>query len=936
MAVQQVIRRRNGGLGRVPVSPSGTIGDLPVRGRGAELGLLRDRLAALAGGEGGAVLVEGPPGSGRTRLLAEVRTRALAAGLSCRHGAGAFSGLPVPLGPLLEALCTGPAPLISATAPQAADPAELRSWTLREVRSGLARSAARQPLVICLDDVQWCDPATQEALAMLMDGLADAPILWVAAVGPAPVDASGALDLIRESAGHRIVLGSLPDRAVIALAADVLGAEPGEAVMRAVRSAQGTPRLVVELLRGLREEGLVTVRDGIASADGATIPRRVHAMVRGRLDQLPPDAREGLRVASVLDRPFTTGELGDLIGVPADEAAELADEAVRAGFLRLTGTVLGFRHDLVRQAVSETLSAALRRYLRREAVDVRLARGGTAVDVAAALAEAAAPGDRRAVALLREAAADLAASAPSRAAALSRRALELAEPIGPDTAEIVRETVELLGADGRYTEARALADTALDGCLAPEAEARLRLAVALLVSPSSSAEAVRQCRIGLSLPELPEALRARLSAAEALYLSQSGDLRPTGTTDATGVDEALAADAWDALSRLEPRLALDLQDRASAAGSNTPAPQWTPEVCGRAFALTASGQTGAALREADAGVRAARRTGRAAAAVLWSMSRARILFDAGRLGDARTEAGAALAAADGPVAGDFADTAARYALGRASVTLGDREGVRRCAADGARMMDAEAPAVRRTGAWLAALAADALGDTARVAELLEPAWGGADAPHRSPGAPPDPADLVVLARLALGAGRPGLAAAAAERAADLDPAFPLLCGVAAQARGLVDDDPDLLLHAVKLFEDAERPLVRASAAEDAGRVLGAAGDPAARDLLNTALDLYEESGAARDAARVRRRLRQLGVRRAPRTRDGARDGQWGLTAAEVTVARLVAQGATNRQVAEQLFLSRHTVNTHLRNVYTKWGINSRVDLARLVLAREAA
>lgn len=926
MAVEQMIRGRSGDLGRTP----GTVGDLPLRGRDPELGLLLERLSALVGGEGGTVVVEGPPGSGRTRLLAETRARALAAGISCRHGAGAFSGLPVPLGPLLEALSTGPAPLLGAAAPVAADPADLRSWTLREVRSRLARSAARRPLVVCLDDVQWCDPATLEALAMLMDRLADAPVLWVAAIGPAPADTSGALDLIRESAGHRVVLGPLPDRAVVALAADVLRAEPGETVMRAVQGAQGTPRLVVELLRGLREEGLVTVRDGVASAAGATIPRRVRAMVRGRLDQLPPDAREGLRVASVLDRPFTAGELGDLTGVPADEAAVMADEAVRAGFLRSAGALLAFRHDLVRQAVSETLSAALRRYLRREAVDVRLARGGSAVDVAAALAEAAVPGDRRAVELLREAAAELAASAPSRAAALSRRALELAAPTGPDTADIAGETVELLGADGQYAEARALADAALDDCLTPDGEARLRLAVARLVSPSSAVEAVRQCRVGLSLPELPETLRARLSAAEALYLSQSGDAgQPTA---AAGVDDAtaLAADAWAALSRLDPCLALDLLARAAARSGQ---PQWTPEVCGRAFALTASGQTRAALREADAGVRAARRTGHAAVAALWSMSRARILFDAGRLAAARTEAGAALAGAGALAEGDFADTTARYALGRASVTLGDREGIRRCAADGARMMDAEAPAVRRTGAWLAALAADALGDTARVAELLEPAWDGAD---RSPGAPPDPADLVVLARLALGAGRPSLAAAAAERAAGLDPAFPLLRGVAAQARGVVEDDPDQLLHAVKLLKDAERPLVHASAAEDAGRVLGAAGDPAAQDLLHTALDLYEEAGAARDAARVRRRLRQLGVRRAPRTRDGSREGRWGLTAAEVTVARLVAQGATNRQVAEQLFLSRHTVNTHLRNVYTKWGINSRVDLARLVLAREAA
>jgi DNA-binding CsgD family transcriptional regulator len=249
-------------------------------------------------------------------------------------------------------------------------------------------------------------------------------------------------------------------------------------------------------------------------------------------------------------------------------------------------------------------------------------------------------------------------------------------------------------------------------------------------------------------------------------------------------------------------------------------------------------------------------------------------------------------------------------------------------------MDAEALSVRRTGAWLAALAADAVGDTARVAELIERARKGAHVSGVLPGAPPDPADLVVLARLALRAGLTGLAAAAAERATGLGPGFPFLRGVAAHARGIVDDDPDLLLHAVKLFEDAERPLVHASAAEDAGRALGAYGDPAALDLLDTALGLYEGANAARDAARVRRRLRRLGVRRARRPQPA--EGRWGLTAAEVKVARLVAQGATNPQVAEQLALSSHTVNTHLRHIFTKWDINSRVELARLLLAYEAA
>lgn len=895
-------------------------GDLPLRGREPELELLRERLAALAAGEGGAVVVDGPPGSGRTRLLAETRALAAAAGVPCRHGAGSPGGLPIPFGPLLEALWTGPSPLPDASALH------------REVHDRLARSAERGPLVVCLDDLHGCEPATLDALMTLLDDLADLPILWVLAFGPFPGAAPSPSARIKARAGHRIVLGPMPDDAVAELAADLLLAEPGDTVLRVVRRAPSLPRPVVELVLGMREEGLVTVRDGIARTTGETIPRRFSAMVRRRLDQLPPAVRQGLQAASVLDRTFTAGELGGLTGSTADEVAAMADDAAVAGIWLRTGAFLQFRDDLVRRAIAGTLPAAVRRSLRRRAVDVHLDRGASAVDVAAALAKTAVVGDHRAVALLREAAAGLAGTAPGEAVPLIRRALELAGPAGPHTAAIVGEAVDVLGRTGRHAEARAMAGTALEGYLTPEAEAGLRLRLARLVGRTSAAEAVRQCETALALPGLPEPLRARLAAVRALQLARAGDTaqataaaaRLAGETDDAAEATALAALSTVESARLNLERAFELQARAATRSE-------TPETGARALLLTASGQVEEALREADEGVQAARRRGQSTAVHLLSMSRARILLDAGRLTAARTQAETALASAGDLATGDFADATARYVLGRAAVHLGEREGIHRCAADGERMMDADTPAVRRTGAWLAALAGDAAGDAASAADHAERAWQGDDAP----GTPPDPADLVLLARLALRAARPGLAADAADRAADLDPGFPLLRGVAAHARGIVDDDPDLLLHAVKLLKDAGRPLVHASAAEDAGRALGASGDPDARDLLDTALALYEESGAARDAARVRRRLRLLGARPARRPRNAADEARWGLTAAEVKVARLVAQGATNRQVAEQLFLSRHTVNTHVRHIFTKWGINSRVDLARLVLAQES-
>jgi DNA-binding CsgD family transcriptional regulator len=97
------------------------------------------------------------------------------------------------------------------------------------------------------------------------------------------------------------------------------------------------------------------------------------------------------------------------------------------------------------------------------------------------------------------------------------------------------------------------------------------------------------------------------------------------------------------------------------------------------------------------------------------------------------------------------------------------------------------------------------------------------------------------------------------------------------------------------------------------------------------LTVYARAGAAWDAARVRRRLRAQGVRRRLISPSRPETGWAAMTDSELAVAKLVAQGLTNREVAEQLFLSPHTVGTHLRRVFAKLDINSRVALTRLAV-----
>jgi DNA-binding CsgD family transcriptional regulator len=248
------------------------------------------------------------------------------------------------------------------------------------------------------------------------------------------------------------------------------------------------------------------------------------------------------------------------------------------------------------------------------------------------------------------------------------------------------------------------------------------------------------------------------------------------------------------------------------------------------------------------------------------------------------------------------------------------------------MISDEIGQIRRNGLWLTALVADAAGDvdeamlaTAEAVEVL-------DRPGPSFAGLADVADEVVFVRMALRADRPDLAAralAVAERRAAANPAYPMAAAAALHARALVQADESCLHEAVQALAGSERPLVRASAHEDLARMVAGNRPREAVKLLDEALTAYTAAGAEHDAARVRRRLRDLGVRRrraaAPA---GPRHGLGSLTPAELDVARRVAQGGTNRHVAAQMFVSPHTVNTHLRNAFLKLGVRSRVELAR--------
>jgi predicted ATPase len=257
-----------------------------VRGRDAELASIGVQLDRVRSGRGAVVLVEGEPGMGKTRLLAEANR--VAGRLAFRVGAGAAEpgGGIVELAPLMTALFDGSHALLERSGLR-----ELRSlpderyWLLQDLQAMLERAALEGPLLISLDDLHWADGGTAAALRALPARLADLPVAWILAFrrNQGSAQLIGAIEHLTGSGAARIVLGPLNDAAVAQVAEDVIDAEPDPALLDLVKGARGSPFVLMELLSGLRDEELIRVVAGRAELVEARLPGRVAFTMRERL-----------------------------------------------------------------------------------------------------------------------------------------------------------------------------------------------------------------------------------------------------------------------------------------------------------------------------------------------------------------------------------------------------------------------------------------------------------------------------------------------------------------------------------------------------------------------------------------------------------------------------------------------------------------------------
>ena len=345
-----------------------------------------------------------------------------------------------------------------------------------------------------------------------------------------------------------------------------------------------------------------------------------------------------------------------------------------------------------------------------------------------------------------------------------------------------------------------------------------------------------------------------------------------------------------------------------------------------------------ALAIAADGLAAAQRDRQGWAYQMFETWHGRMLLRSGRLSEARAVLEGRFALEDGTHAAAVLDAAGIVALGRLAIHTGDTRQARRLArhrAGHARAGHARGAAPRSAGCSRSSRWPKATPKQHEVAARTDRAGRASDpaavpARHRRRGA---------LARIALATEDDELARARALQqpaASRAEPGIASIAATAAHVRGLLERNRADLREAVDLFERAPRRLELAAALEDLGAELAATDREAAIDVLGRTLALQTELGATWDARRVRSRLRELGVRRRLVTAEPETSGWAAMTASELAVARLVAEGLTNREVAERLFVSPHTVNSHLRHVFSKLGINSRVELARLARDYEMA
>lgn len=921
---------------------------MPVYDRGREVTAIQERLAAARAGHGGVVTIEAAAGLGKTRLLTHASERAGADGFTTLSARGselerqfAFGVVRQLYEPLLDA---GDRESLLAPATDAVDPvfavAHGAYWLVAE-------RAAEQPVLVAVDDAQWSDPESLRTLAYLARRVHDLPLLLVLAVRTgepaAPDDLLSAISA--EPATVCLTPGPLSRASTGELIAERMGATPDPAFTTAAHELTGgNPFLVTSLAADLRSDGVTPDAEGARTLPAAT-PDAVSRAVLTRLSRLGPDAAALARATAVLGDDAPIAAVAELADLSPAEAADAADRLAGADILAGTATP-AFAHPLVREIVVAGIPANGRALMHARAARLLDRTGAASERVAAQLLYAPPAADPWTASRLTSAGERaLERGALSGALAFLRRALEEPPP-ADEHARVLHAlggTEVRLGEPGGYEHLDEASEAATD--VAQRAAIDFDRARGLLLAGSPEAVAAL-ARVHDAMPpgERGDTIRkeselialGRMSPATApLVQARAEALAPVAQNDEPGWEAVLGALAGNAYLANGPADRVADLARRSLEGRRARGddPAESAGYLDSCYVLMLAGALDEAAGHLDHAIDCSRRANSLIGFAAASSFRAAVALRAGDLtraeADGRTalDAAAALSLAPLPLPATVG-VLVEVLIERGEIDEADRL-VREQGFDGPLppLGPINDLAAARGHLWLeqgrATEALDELRRAGAAAQAL-----GIDAPGPFAWRP-----LAALAAHA--ADRDDDARELANDGVRVAVAFgaPWDLGIALRASGLIAGGADgiaLLEQAVDRLSGSPALLELARTRTELGAALRRSGHrPQARELLRDGLDRAALSGATVLAERARSELVTAGARpRRERT-----SGIDSLTASERRVAELAADGSTNRQIAEALFVSVGTVETHLTSAYAKLAIRGRRQLAGALRSR---
>jgi DNA-binding CsgD family transcriptional regulator/tetratricopeptide (TPR) repeat protein len=928
----------------------------PLRGRDEQVARISASIEEIENGhKSKLLLMQDEPGSGKTRLLLKAIGLAKKAGFAVVSGMSPFAGIPI----------DAPAesvPHVRRGGSVNGSAVSERPDPLRDLRVGLRGALERGPSLVVLDDLNLVETSVLIGLRDLIASVSARAVLWMLVFGPEdPGPGRQPADLVcgRFRVERMPKLTALTGEPLAQLVADHLDAVPDPDIVALAEGVGGNPRAVIELVRGLAEDGDVYVVEGRArlrelpaEAIGsrgrirvpAPVPPRFTAMVQRNLRSLSPLTTNVLKLAAILGSPFAPMDLAVMLDKSPAELLPAFDEAFGRGILVDRANDFAFRGDPIWRVILDSVPSPMVVLLHKQAATRLMSRDDGMEAAALHLVHVAGPGDEEAVRIISAAATSLLTSDPATAASLALRGMELVEPEDGEHARLALTAVEALVRASHVERAIATAkktivQAASVGRAPVPAQAgavaalRSWLATALLLQGHVQDAWVATSALtdrpgdpgGRAWPELTR-LVVEFLTDDSGAVRHAAEILTTSDHCADAVTAgALTIRAWDRWRGGRFHDAIDLLGEAvetDRGSSHIPLldPQWM-----LASILTRAGDFEKAAVCVEA---AARKVPASHAAAVTEVLMASVHLAQGRLDEAERSARTGIEGLDGMCAPLLAPPAWRVL-----VLVALRRGSPSEAEEHLKSLEERYPRDSSRPWWpmrflLRAQVADAQDGAKAAIEALAEIWASAGA--RRELVLQDPSVAACCVRWAMEADRPDIAKMVVNTAKSLcagNEDVPALRVGMEHAQGLLLGEAEVLGEASRSYRD---PWARAMAAEDHARLLLSRDDREGAIVeLEQALDGYAAMGDEADVARVRADLRRLGVRRRHWKHAKRPVSGWdSLTGAEQRVAELVAKGLTNRQVASQLYVSPHTVGFHLRQVYRKLHLRSRQELIR--------